>query len=88
MATMVNTNCKCCDKVFSVRQADLNRGWGLFCSKSCKATKTNKVMVVTPPTRSVQPNKKGLIPQHTFSLFEALAYKGDGDSYDNWQDYE
>ncbi|WGH49787.1 hypothetical protein [Alishewanella phage vB_AspM_Slickus01] len=30
-------NCKCCNKPFSARVADLNRGWGRFCSKSCKA---------------------------------------------------
>lgn len=32
-------NCKCCKKEFKARQADLNRGWGKFCSKSCKAIK-------------------------------------------------
>lgn len=26
-----------CRKKFNARQADLNRGWGKFCSKSCKA---------------------------------------------------
>lgn len=29
-------NKKCCAK-FSARTADVKRGWGLFCSKSCKA---------------------------------------------------
>lgn len=33
----VDVKCKCCPKVTQVRQADLNRGWGLYCSKSCKA---------------------------------------------------
>lgn len=33
----VEVKCKCCPVVSQVRQADLNRGWGLFCSKSCKA---------------------------------------------------
>lgn len=32
-------NCKWCSKGFNARQADLNRGWGTFCSKSCKAKK-------------------------------------------------
>ena len=35
--TMVKIKCKCCGKPKEVRQADINRGWGLFCSKSCKA---------------------------------------------------
>lgn len=30
-------NCKNCKKEFNARQADLNRGWAKFCSKSCKA---------------------------------------------------
>ena len=34
---MVDKNCKHCGKAIKVRQADLNRGWGKFCSKSCKA---------------------------------------------------
>lgn len=29
-------NKKCCAK-FMARTADVNRGWGMFCSKSCKA---------------------------------------------------
>lgn len=29
--------CKCCAKSFVARVADRNRGWALFCSKSCKA---------------------------------------------------
>lgn len=32
-------NCQYCRKPFNARQADLNRGWGKFCSKSCKAKK-------------------------------------------------
>lgn len=34
---MVSKKCERCDKDMSVRQADINRGWGRFCSKSCKA---------------------------------------------------
>lgn len=34
---MVSKNCERCDKEMSVRQADIDRGWGRFCSKSCKA---------------------------------------------------
>ena len=37
MAAMVNRKCKCCKVVFQARQSDVNRGWGLFCSKRCKA---------------------------------------------------
>lgn len=34
---MVTRNCKCCNTQFNARQADVNRGWALFCNKSCKA---------------------------------------------------
>lgn len=34
-----SVSCKCCSKRFDARVADLNRGWGKFCSKSCKAKK-------------------------------------------------
>ena len=31
--------CECCGKQMQVRSADVARGWGRFCSKSCKAAK-------------------------------------------------
>lgn len=36
---MVKVVCKnkSCEEVFTARQADINRGWGKYCSKSCKA---------------------------------------------------
>lgn len=37
MAT-VTKNCACCGKEMQVRSADVARGWGRFCSKSCKAS--------------------------------------------------
>ncbi len=33
----VEVKCKNCRKKFMVRIADRKRGWGKFCSKSCKA---------------------------------------------------
>lgn len=36
---MVTKNCERCNKEIQVKQADINRGWGRFCSKSCKAKK-------------------------------------------------
>ena len=38
-ATMVDVECKCCKVNFQARKADIKRGWGKFCSKSCKAKK-------------------------------------------------
>jgi hypothetical protein len=39
MVMMVKVVCGCCKTTFSARRADVNRGWGKFCSKSCKAKK-------------------------------------------------
>ena len=37
MATMIQVTCKWCKHKFDARTADRNRGWALYCSKSCKA---------------------------------------------------
>jgi hypothetical protein len=31
--------CGCCKEEFEARVADIKRGWGKYCSKSCKAKK-------------------------------------------------
>ena len=45
---MVAKNCERCEKEMQVRQADLNRGWGKFCSKSCKAKQQMKRRFYVP----------------------------------------
>ena len=35
----VTVKCKCCKSEFEARVADRKRGWGKYCSKSCKAKK-------------------------------------------------
>ncbi|WP_258237241.1 hypothetical protein [Burkholderia gladioli] len=37
MPKMVERKCRRCKRPFLARSADVKRGWGLFCSKSCKA---------------------------------------------------
>lgn len=34
---MITVSCKWCHEKFDARVADRKRGWGLFCSKKCKA---------------------------------------------------
>jgi hypothetical protein len=34
-------NCRC-GKTYKARKADLKRGWGLSCSKSCAKKRSNK----------------------------------------------
>lgn len=38
MASMTQQTCQNCRTKFMARTADVNRGWGKFCSKRCKAT--------------------------------------------------
>ena len=38
----VEVKCKNCGEMFTARIADRKRGWGKFCSKSCKAKKQEK----------------------------------------------
>lgn len=42
MPKMVDRICKSCRQPFKARAADVKRGWGKFCSKSCKAIKQEK----------------------------------------------
>ena len=39
---MIEKSCNCCGKNMTVRKADVNRGWGKYCSKSCKAKSFNE----------------------------------------------
>lgn len=42
MATMVSKTCPVCRDEFKARLSDVKRGWGKFCSKSCKAKEQEK----------------------------------------------
>lgn len=42
MAATVTKKCECCGVSMAVRKADVSRGWGRFCSKSCKAKKQDQ----------------------------------------------
>jgi hypothetical protein len=45
MASMVTVKCKnkSCRQEFQARVADRKRGWGKFCSKSCKAIHQERI---------------------------------------------
>lgn len=50
MATkMISVKCNSCKKIFEAREADVKRGWGKFCSKSCKAKKQFKMTGISRP---------------------------------------
>ncbi|BAO20641.1 hypothetical protein [Pseudomonas phage PPpW-3] len=37
MPRMVERTCASCGQAFNARATDVKRGWGVYCSKSCKA---------------------------------------------------
>jgi hypothetical protein len=39
MALMVDRICPRCKDPFKARAVDVKRGWGIYCSKTCKAIK-------------------------------------------------
>lgn len=49
MAKMVKRTCGVCGCEFEARKADVNRGWGKWCSKSCKATRQTKNQAKNTP---------------------------------------
>ena len=40
--SLVTRRCEDCGDTMVVREADIKRGWGRFCSKSCKAKKQTR----------------------------------------------
>ena len=43
MPSMTAVKCATCKTEFQARTADVKRGWGKFCSKSCKAKKQGRL---------------------------------------------
>ena len=43
MPEMIEKKCQNCNKLISVRMVDHKRGWGKFCSKSCKAKRQERI---------------------------------------------
>lgn len=61
MTATVAVKCKCCKKPFTARVADRKRGWGLYCSKSCKAIKQTQAEA-SGQTRRKYPRHDGKSP--------------------------
>lgn len=77
---MVEVKCEHCKNPFEARVADRKRGWGKFCSKSCKAKRQAKITGVSGPHfaasgRTVKEMSRGI---YTESLYSDLDnYDGD-----------
>lgn len=65
----IDAKCAYCGKDFRPRFAEVQRGWGRFCSKSCKASDQNKRL-----------NKKSLNHGETLSMHggDDVHYTGQG----------
>lgn len=63
---MVEVKCQCCKTPFMARVADRKRGWGKFCSKSCKAIK------------QTQKTGRGAPREHAVGSLRALGYNEPG----------
>jgi hypothetical protein len=59
----VERKCKSCGASFMARVADVKRGWGRSCSKSCKAT--------------AQEARTGQYAHHLHQVYEATKYPFD-----------
>lgn len=95
MASMTTVKCAKCKTEFEARTADVKRGWGKFCSKSCKAFKQTSDTGVSGPDyraskRSVQQMKQG---HYAKSKFKGRSRDGDQErwfptiiTYDVWDE--
>lgn len=83
MPTMVDRKCKCCKESFQARQADVNRGWGLYCSKRCKAI----IQERKNGQHAAYLNGQGVSNLHPERLVDYADEDFDwGDGHGQWQD--
>jgi len=80
MTAMTKVTCKCCKNVFAARTADVARGWGKFCSKSCKA----KVQEKRNGQHAAYLNGRGVSNLHPERLDDQQACSGIFDGHGQW----
>lgn len=87
MVDMTEKKCEWCGCDMQVRTADVNRGWGKFCSKSCKAKKQEK----KNGQYKAYMNGRGVSNLHPERLkkYKRAGYWDDSDPhYVEWRDYD
>lgn len=80
MSATVEVGCAWCDDKFTARIADRKRGWGRFCTKSCKASKQKFGGTKAFWEKASPGNKRSNIAKYG----ERLMF----DSYDREDDYD
>ncbi len=78
-AATVQVKCQRCQQPFTARVADRKRGWGKFCSKSCKVIK------------QTQRTGRGAPREHPIGSLRALGYNEPGyvnplEDFSGWED--
>ena len=78
--------CDLCGKEYLADNRNLNRGWGLCCSKKCAAKKRERSKSTYNPNRVAFNNIKraGLLGRHTSESRYPYSYDGADD--DQWGD--
>ncbi len=79
-APTVIVKCKCCRNPFVARVADRKRGWGKFCSKSCKAIRQTQKTGYAGPSRDREYDEDRPFQMSVADL--AMGGYGDSDPYD------
>jgi hypothetical protein len=80
----IERNCKTCKKQFQARQADVNRGWALYCTKSCKAKSDQNIgHVISTKIRQKQAISKASSPKTSADSFDQY-YEPAGWDEDGW----
>lgn len=82
--------CKNCSSEFEARIADIKRGWGKFCSKSCKAKKQTQLTGVSSPHykasgKTVNQMKNGKFTKTKFKKNSSLPTSVTHDEYGDWK---
>lgn len=63
-AATVVVKCQRCKQPFTARVADRKRGWGKFCSKSCKAIRQTQKTGWSGPGSGPRPGSRRKYPRH------------------------
>jgi hypothetical protein len=87
MPSMTSQKCKCCKQSFQARTADVKRGWGLYCSKRCKAIMQEK----KNGQHAAYLNGRGVSNLHPERLEDMMEYSDDvhpysSDGHGQWND--
>ena len=74
--------CERCKQPFTARVADRKRGWGRFCSKSCKAIKQTRDTGISGPHYAAEGMKVKQMKRGKYAPSKVKK-----DTYGDWEDY-